>query len=248
MSDNVFSNPEATDKPNSAAPTGAAPSGQEGSSAKPTDPTTLFADQLAGIKTADGRQKYADVPTALSGLAHAQNHITDLTNRLKDLEEQMAKAKGMEEVLDRINSANKTGSEQPSVKGLSEADVASLLERMLNEKESSSKANENETRFSQQLVKLYGDKATEMMKAKANELGISVDFLRSVVQKSPKAALAYFTDKEIEDASPTTKGLNTAAFQKSPQTNNSLEEARSKLFGKDNSLVSKWRAAARKDN
>lgn len=249
MSGNVFSNPETTEHTNNAAPTAAPPVQPEVKQAEAPAPDTLFADQLSKIVTDDGRQKYADVSTALSSLAHAQAHIAELTRKNKELEETVSKARGIDEVLDRINSARESNSEQPSGKSLSEAEVSAMLEQMLNQKEKTSKAIANEVAFSEELRKKYGDKAQEKLAAKAAELGVGVEFLQSLVQKSPKAALVYFKeDGDVIDNS-TTPGINTTTFGQKPPTTDPKKAALERLMGSDASLVNKWRAAAaRKDN
>jgi len=212
--------------------------------AESVNPDSLWADQLAGIKTSDGRQKYADVKTALASIPHAQGHIKELTDKVRELEEQLTKSKSMDEVLQRIQ-ASQSNSESPSVSGLSEAHVLELLNSALNQREETSKAVYNEKEVTKVLVEKYGDtsKAIAALQSKADELGVDVGFLQQLAQKSPKAVLSYFNAQPSNTPRSTTPGINTSALQ-TPAKTNAIEEARARLLGKGNALVDKWRAAA----
>jgi len=71
---------------------------------EPVDPNSLFANQLANIKSDDGRQKYADVNTALESVPHAQAHIAAQAAEIATLKEQVAKQDGMEALLEQLKS------------------------------------------------------------------------------------------------------------------------------------------------
>lgn len=244
----VFSNPEGEQQTNAPTPEASSTPAPE-HKAETAAPVNLFADQLAGIKTEDGRQKYADVPTALNSISHSQAHIAELTRKNKELEETLAKQEGMEQLLERIESTKQTNTEQPSVSGLSEADVASLVDRTLQQKEAVTKAQANETAVTSALIEKFGsrDTAVNQLGAKAAELGVDISFLQQMAQHSPKAVLDYFNTSAPSAPSPTGGGVNTEALN----TNITPEEdplaaARAKLLGETSELSTKWRAAAPK--
>lgn len=248
MSENLFVTQEDSTEANAASTEQQAPQGEETNVAQTTPATDPYADLLKGIVTEDGRQKYGDVNTALNSIPHAQKHIAELTRQITEMQEELNKRQGMEEVLDRINSTKQTNTEQPSVSGLSEAQVAEMLESALKQREAAQTAQANEAAVTGELVKKFGDrdKAQAVLKAKADELGVDLGFLRSLAQKSPKAVLSYFNTSTTSAPNPTTPGINTTAL---PQTGDidKLAEARAKLFGQRDPLVENWRAAAPKN-
>lgn len=242
MSDNLFTKEETPTNMVPQAPT--APSGEP----KPTETTVVtdpFANQLAGIVNPDGRQKYADVATALNSITHAQSHIAELTLKNAELEATAAASVGMEQVLQRIDSSNQTP-DAPSVVGLGEDKVRELLESTLSQRDAASIAHANEVELTNGLVAKFGtqEKAVEMLGNKATELGVSIDFMQKLAQQSPKAVLSYFGAEPTANATPTAPGINTAAIQAPAGDVDHLAEATAKLMGQRDPLVTKWRAAS----
>lgn len=249
MSDNLFVTQEATTTETTVPQGQVAPQGEESNVTQTTTVADPYADLLKGITTEDGRQKYGDVSTALNSIPHAQTHISELTRKNAELQEELNKRQGMEQVLDRINSTKQTNTEQPSVNSLSEAQVLELLNSALTQKEAASLAKTNEAAVTEGLVKKFGDrdKATAMIKAKAEELGVGFDFMRSLAQKSPKAVLSYFNTVPNSGPTPTAPGINTHSLPNTSGEVDRLGEAKAKLFGQRDPLVENWRAAAPKN-
>ena len=233
MTDSVFGNPETGTQPNTP---------EQGVPAKPASQETGLTDLLSTIKTPDGRQKYADIGTALESIPHAQNDILELSTRVRELEEQLTKSKTMEQVLEQLQ-APRSSSEQPSVAGLTEAQIKELFNKEIQEREAALTAKANEAQVTKALRERYGDKAGDVLAAKADELGVDIGFLQSLAQRSPKAVLNYFGGSTQPTPSATSPGYNTAAFN-TPKQGDPLAEARAKLFGQGDSLKDKWRAAA----
>ena len=246
MSDNLFEPQEGGQQnsnvdPNQGQP---APQAQEPNPSQQVDPNTLFANQLAAITSDDGRQKYADVNTALSSIPHAQNHIKSLENQLAQMQEELNKRQGMEQVLERIQATQSTNTDQPSVNSESAALGEDDIVRILTQREQAQAAQANEIDFSNALREKFGDKATEVLGAKATELGISLEFMQSLAQKSPKAALKYFDEEASAGPQPTTPSNNPQALTPPPSPDK-LSEARAKLFGQKNPNIDKWREAGK---
>jgi hypothetical protein len=212
--------------------------------AQTADPNSLFADQLAAVKTDDGRQKYADVQTALSSIPHAQSHIKELTDKVKEMEEELAKRQGMDDVLQRLES-NQQVVEQPSNTGLDETSAVQLVERMLQQKEQEKAALSNQQQVVSKLKEQYGDKAESIYNQKAAELGMTPAQLNQLALSAPKAALAYFDIKDTPVQNPTVpSSVNTATLQPNQQP----EVDPMAIFnGSESDLVKKWRAVAKDD-
>lgn len=202
----------------------------------------LFADQLAAITAEDGRQKYADVATALNSIPHAQNRINELSAELNKLKEENAKMKGFEEVLSRLDSKTDQGSDttQPA---LSVEALQDLVENTLTQREQAARAAANEAAVKEKLIAKFGDlaKANEQLTAKAAQLGVDMATMRNLAQASPNAVLSYFESQSKGDVTPTGTGT---AFTNTTQEADVRAEARAKLFGQRDALTEKWRSAS----
>lgn len=245
MADNLFEPQEGGQQTSNVDPNQGqqAPQAQESNTSQQVDPNTLFANQLAAITSDDGRQKYADVNTALSSIPHAQSHIKSLETQLAQAQEELNKRQGMEQVLERMQATQATSTEQPSDNSQSAALGEDDIVRILTQREQAQAAQSNEIAFSNSLREKFGDKALEVLDNKAQELGISMEFMQALAQKSPKAALQYFSEASPTGAQPTLPGNNTQAIT-TPVQATTTDEARAKLFGKkDNPNIDKWRKA-----
>lgn len=176
----------------------------------------LFADQLASITAEDGRQKYADVPTALASIPHAQAKIKELSSKVEQLEAELAKKKGVEEMLERIETSNNAEG-TPSNATLDEAKVMELLQRQLSQVETEKQLEANRQLVKQELTQKFGDKAPEVFNKKAEELGVNPEFFTELAMKHPKMVLSYFTQQQTANkASPTMGSVNTTSLSNSP--------------------------------
>lgn len=175
-------------------------------------PDTLFADQLAGIKNPDGLQKYASVGDALTGAANAQSYITQLQEQLATAKAEAAKAVSQQEIMDALKPTEPE-TVIPAVAGLGEEDAAALFTKMMADREVQSTNETNERDVSSAVVAQYGDKAKEVMVAKAAELGMTVEGIQNISRQSPAAAkqLLGLTSK-VPVTLPTDGNINAAAL------------------------------------
>lgn len=156
-------------------------------------------------------KKYADVETALRSIVHAQRHIGTLQAELRALRESSRVAETPEDVLAAINTVNGEGSQTR------EADPDTVAERViekLNKRTKEQKALDNVLSTNAELVKKFGSvkAAQEMVAAKAQELGMSVEDMKRLAGKSPKAVLAHFANvAPVDSPAPSTAGVNSRA-------------------------------------
>jgi len=154
-------------------------------------------------------KKYKTQEDALKSVPHAQKHIQNLEESYSSLQAELEalraeaqKREGMEEVLKRLEQRESQATEpqvqesqgaQPSVDPASlEELVASRVPELFNQYQTQQKQEQNLASVQDELLKRYGDKAKEALAGKAQELGISVQDLKEMSMKSPKAVLAYF--------------------------------------------------------
>lgn len=193
-------------------------------------------------------KKYASVEKALESIPHAQAHIARLEQEAAELRQRQAEARAAEEVYTKLmETMNGRGGEAtPPASGLDEASVAALLDRRLAEREAEAAARANVSKVKQALVTKYGDKAEEVYKAKADELGVGINFLNDVVRRSPKAAEELFG---IKPATPG-GGISSTGSVRTDNFNGTRPPQEQKpawLSGGEDSLVAKWRKAAASD-
>lgn len=232
-----MSNPQ---DPNSTEPTNV-PTGDPAPTTPAVNPDSLFADQLQNITTDDGRQKYADVATALNSIPHAQSHIKELTDEVTRLKEEAAKNKGAEELLESLRQQQQA--QQPATPAAAEIGVDTIDERvqaLLNKKAQEDRALANGAIVEKALTDKFGDKAAQVFEAKAAELGMPVKQLTGLAQMSPQAAMQLFGEVASAEPQPTTPSTHVADPSPTPApTPNPLD----RFSGGSSALLGKWRKA-----
>lgn len=190
--------------------------------AQPSD--IALATLLSGITNESGEPKYKDVPTALQALKASQDFIPQLKNETSDLsakvialEAELAKRATVEETIASLNPQTppvvETPAAIPAANGLTAEDVEALL----NNRAAATTAKSNLETVQHALTSRYGDKTNETIEARAKELGMTTKALGTLAGSSPEAALALFG--AAAPPSNNQQSLNTATFQRAPDTN-----------------------------
>lgn len=179
---------------------------------KPVDPPktdadlfAVYADKLAAIKNADGSPKYTDLDKALDALNASQEHIkrleTEATARqVKEqaLTVEAEAAKELRETIRRMSEGNDNNAGKPNsdnltnTGGLSKEDAAKLVKDILDGERQTNAAVQNVSSVQDKLLAQFGDKARDVVKAKADELGITTEKLKELSATSPQMVLALF--------------------------------------------------------
>lgn len=207
----------------------------------PANPLDTLLDQ---IRNEQGVRKYADPVTALNALKASQEFIPQLQTQLstKDqeierLKSELAKREAAEDILNRITTAQQTPPENTHSAGLDEQTVQAIIQQQLANREAQSLALSNEKQVNDALIAKFGDKAKEVVAAKAAELGMSLQDLGNLSQRAPKAVLAYFDVKHNSSPAPSTSSVNSAAFQPKPIPETVARPEKSVLQGRTNKEV-----------
>lgn len=160
--------------------------------------TNPFSDHLASITNEDGTQKYGTVEDALKGAKHAQEHIPQLKSQNSTLEAenialkaQVAQQGTLEDVVSRLTAQSNqpdAGSPPALPAGMTEESVVQLI----NNIKVNDQAVSNEKSVQEILVEKFGSKANEMVQAKAQEMGTTVQHLQEIARTSPTMALSLF--------------------------------------------------------
>ena len=155
----------------------------------PQEPTTNpsndpLIDLLSGITNEEGDQKYANVASALSSIAPAQEHITTLESDNASLKEQLKMAKAAEELL-RKTSETKS----PEKSNLSQEDLVAAISSVLEAKDSAKIKGDNLELVGKAFSDAYGEKAKSELEALATANQVGVEFLKTMAETSPSAVL-----------------------------------------------------------
>lgn len=201
------------------------PSAASTTATPPSDgtPNDALATMLSAIKNEQGVQKYDSVEKALEALKHSQEYIPSLKTELEKKENELAELRAvkgryenLEAIVERLTATKPTGEEPPATKGLDEQAVNELVKRTLAETESSRKATENLNKVQEVLIGKFKDKASEAVKAKADELGVTTKYLEELAKKSPTLALQLFNTKVGESPSATTSSFSSSLNPQQP--------------------------------
>lgn len=149
-----------------------------------------YADLLNTITTNDGRPKYATVSDAINSIPHAQQHIQTLEAEMAQMREQM---KAMEEQRNTMAGHLDAATTQKGTE-FDPDQVAGLVDKVLSQREQQTTQQKNVQTTVSALTEKFGstEAADRAYRAKADEMGISLDMMNSLAMHSPSAVLAYF--------------------------------------------------------
>lgn len=192
-------------------------------------------DLLASIQNEQGQPKYRDIPSALDGLRHAQSFIETLKAEKQALEaehqrlrDELVKRQSVEEIVGRI-APNQSNASTTNTESITPEQVAEMVKNQFVNIQTENTKKTNLQSVNDALVKRFGEKAGEVLKAKADELGITVKQLGDLAQQSPTAVLAYFPSAQPAPGNSPT--LNTSAFQQAPVDRDIQAPSKSLLSG-----------------
>lgn len=160
-----------------------------------------YTTKLASIKNERGEQKYDSLDKAIEALQHSQEYIPELKTKVSTYEQEIERLKNeldkrqtVEDVISRLTPHQPSSPEPTSqVKGLDEQAVQQMLQRELSSREQALIRQSNTDKVSSAITAKYGDKAKEIVVAKAQELGMTLQALGELSATSPSAALALFS-------------------------------------------------------
>lgn len=184
------------------------------------NPTAQIPEELANL-VGEGK-KYKTVEDALKSVPHSQEHINRLENELSELREDLNKRLNSEETLKQIleKQQGSEGQETPSDPVTPDA-IKDLVKSTYEELTQEEKQKQNIQTVESALESKWGDKTVETLKAKANELGVSVQFMRDTAAHSPTAffnlvGMNGATTNPDHTTAPRNSDVNTTAMNENP--------------------------------
>lgn len=181
-----------------------------------------LADLLSSIKNDRGETKYKSVEDALNALKHSQDYIPQLSDKLRQQEQELAEAKAaaakiteLENTLKALTQQNNTPASPPATPGLSEEDIASLVTKTLTRQQQAEVSKQNLNQVVSAVTSAFGEKSEEVFYGKAKELGMSVEDINALAARTPTAALKLLgLDGGAKPTGNASSGsINTSAFQ-----------------------------------
>lgn len=176
-----------------------------------------YEDLLKGIKNEQGLPKYATLEDALKALQHSQAYIPEAKSQLTQQQEEIAKLRqeleqraNLEEVVSRLATQNQPAPkvDQPAGSGLDESAVMKLVQQQLEMNQAQASAQQNQQQVETALRAKFGEKAGEVVKQRASELGLTPQALGELSSKSPQAVLALFNTQGASGPKPTTSSVS----------------------------------------
>lgn len=185
------------------------PQAQEPTSTQQPDLNAVV-EALTSIANSAGEPKYNDPVKAAEAAKVAQETYIpkleeenkDLRTRLEALEASVQKQATTEDIVSQLSdklSSQGTQAETPSVAALDEQKLADLVRQQIQKDSVEQKTKTNLTKFAEAVSKSTNDYNGAIERA-ANANGLSKEFVVSMAQQSPEAALKLM---EIDAPAPT---------------------------------------------
>ncbi|HEU0143896.1 MAG TPA: hypothetical protein VFQ47_03845 [Nitrososphaera sp.] len=201
------------------------PAGSNPAPAPQDDVATL----LSAIKNERGEPKYSDLNTALRALQASQEFIPSLKSQYETekaeaqrLREEVSRLRTIEETVAALSQRQPEAPGTPPAVGLTEGQIAELVNRTLTQKERETVQQTNIQTVVSSLQQSFGADAEKKYNAKAQELGMTMEEMNTLASKSPKAVLSMLgvsgqpAPKQTTFA--TQSSVNTSAFQPQPES------------------------------
>lgn len=153
-----------------------------------------IANLLTEIKNERGEPKYKTLQDALVALKHSQEYIPQLTNTLKQKDEELNSLKGTVDKLSEIEKTvqlltQKQNDAPTSAPVVNEETIAELVTRTLTKTQQEAVAKTNVTTVVEAMKAKFGAEADKVFYGKAEELGMSREDFNALAARTPKAVL-----------------------------------------------------------
>lgn len=163
-----------------------------------TNGTNALDTILSSIKNDRGEPKYKTVEDALVALRHSQEYIPQLNSRLTERERELeelrsktVKQDDLENLVKRLTQSNDNANTNAA--NIDESKIAELVERKFAATQQAQTASQNRSMVETALREKFGDeKVGEVLRIKAEEMGLSKQEIADLAARSPKAVLTMF--------------------------------------------------------
>ena len=174
-------------------------------SEQPAEATPTTESFLNKLVTERG-EKWSDPEVIAKGKLEADAHIANLERQLAEMREDLSKSNYSKQLLDALQSKAGNTNPEPAMAHDKDGDTAaqdttgdgvdveSLVEKIVLKKETEKKLsdaiNQNVQMVQEALTSTFGSEALNTVKARADELGMSLEAMEEMAKTSPKAFLS----------------------------------------------------------
>lgn len=170
-------------------------------------------DNPVSLLVGEGK-KFKSVEDLAKGKLEADRFIESLLREKAELLETLNKKQTEDQVQKSLQTAQETTQTSTTARVSEEPkDLKALVQQTVQNLFAEQEIQSNVTKVNNRLSELFGEKAPERVAQRANELGVGVDFLKSVAAKSPEA---FYKLLDTGTAAPT--GSVTQSTVTTPQT------------------------------
>lgn len=158
--------------------------------ATPTE--TKGVGEIVGALVGEG-QKYKTVDELAKAYLHADTFIQQLKEENQKYREQVAAAKSIDDVLERMQQTQQQ--EQPTPAQVEQPDISALVEQTLSQREAKKLQEANLLEADRLMKERHGEHATELFKAKANTPELKKLYVE-LAARSPSDFVALFGEPQ----------------------------------------------------
>lgn len=185
-------------------------------------------------------KKFKTVEALAASYQHSQEFIETLMNEKKEIEAKLQKASNADEVFNKLLESKQEPKAETTPSGVSKEEIQELIKSTYTQEKSKEVADRNIKEANDKLVQHFGDftKATDFIKQKSEELGLSTDFLMSTAAKSPTAfynVVGINSTKAVENT-PFVQSQSNSAATKTDAIKPNSKEYFAQLYKEDRKL------------
>lgn len=216
------------------------------------DTTTTPIDNPLEALVGEGK-KFKTVEELAKAKVEADRFIEQLKNENAGIRQELSTRQTLEELMDKVgsrtvpdqtnsgnNQSHGNGDGQNGAKALSEEDIARLVEERLSASEKARVHTANLETVQKALVASFGSEYVTHLKAKAQELGVTEEYLNTMAKETPKAFL------KLVEVTGEPKGTTPGLF--SPPPTHGLPSSNNKGFSPTGQRKQSWYENLRKSN
>ncbi len=210
-----------------------APSNEQGSD--------TFDTMLSSIKDGE-RQKYKTVEDALGSINPAQDHIKEQAAEIAELKKKLEQSTSVDALMAKLEE--KAAKETPpnDNQSFDESKLSELIASNLSKRDQQLKATNNLNTVIDAFKEKFGDKASATYDQVAAKVGMTIDDMKSLSERSPNAVLQLAglagSSEETKQPVRTETQIRTEAFDASPNKNSSRFKM---VGGSSGDLEQAWR-------
>ena len=181
-----------------------------------TDDSTSYIAKLVGDD-----KKFKDAEALARGKFESDTYIETLERKLDDINKELDQRMTAKEIADQIRSEmrpeqsseqahqrdreNEQGNQNQANQNFSTDDIERLLEKKLEERSKTTRSQANIAEANKVLRDKIGATANQYLQGKADEMGVSLEYLKEQAAVSPKA---FFNLIGLNQSQPTATGFN----------------------------------------